>query len=143
MIKKTHVGSYGVIINNKQIVLIRKKYGGYKNKLDLPGGGIEHNETPIKALHRELQEEAGVKVINEKLIDVFHNNIVWKMSNNEIEDLQHLGIIYEITVSGNIKKEPDGLDSLGAEWYNINELDKNELTPFVVFSLEKLGYKLK
>ena len=53
-IKKNHIGAYGIIIKNGQIVLIRKSRGGYKGKLDLPGGGIEHQELPHETLKREL-----------------------------------------------------------------------------------------
>lgn len=42
----THVGSYSIIIRNENIALIKKARGGYTGKLDLPGGGIEHEETP-------------------------------------------------------------------------------------------------
>lgn len=35
-IVKTHVGSYGIIIDNNKIVLVKKARGGYKGKLDLP-----------------------------------------------------------------------------------------------------------
>ena len=38
--------------------------------------------------------------------------------------------------------DTDGIDSNGAKWYKINELHKKEVTPFVLYSLEKLGYKL-
>ena len=51
----THIGAYGVILKDNKIALIRKARGGYKGKLDLPGGGIEHTETPEQALVRELQ----------------------------------------------------------------------------------------
>ena len=67
-VKSTHIGSYGFIIRNDKIALIKKARGGYTGLLDLPGGGIEHNETPIEGLHRELKEEAGVTVIKEELI---------------------------------------------------------------------------
>ncbi len=58
-IVKTHVGAYGILIRNEKIALIKKARGGYKGKYDLPGGGIEHNETPIETLHREIMEEIG------------------------------------------------------------------------------------
>ena len=67
-VKSTHTGSYGFIIKDDKIALIKKARGGYTGLLDLPGGGIEHNETPVEALHRELQEEAGVTVTHEELI---------------------------------------------------------------------------
>ena len=143
VVKNRHIGSYGVIIENEKIVLIRKARGGYKGKLDLPGGGIEHNENPIEALHRELMEEAGVRVQDEKLIDVFSNNIVWEESEELYEDLHHLGIVYRVKATGNLKKEPDGIDSLGSNWYEISELSPSEITPFVRMSLEKLGYQFK
>ena len=143
VVKNCHIGSYGVIIENEKIVLIRKARGGYKGKLDLPGGGIEHIESPIVALHRELLEESGVIVQEEILLDVFSNNIVWEVDDELTEDLHHLGIIYQVKVIGKLKKEPDGIDSLGSNWYEINKLNSSELTPFARMTLEKLGYKLK
>ena len=59
---KTHVGSYAVVIKDEKIALIKKARGGYKGKYDLPGGGIEHNETPLEGLYRECQEEIGREV---------------------------------------------------------------------------------
>ena len=43
---------------------------------------------------------------------------------------------------GILKKDPDGIDSNGAKWYKIEKLHKDEVTPFVLYGLEKLGYKL-
>lgn len=143
IIKNKHIGAYGIIIENEKIALIKKARGGYKGKLDLPGGGIEHIESPIEALHRELMEEAGVIVQEENLLDVFSNNIVWKTSDDISEDLHHLGVIYQVKVIGELKQDPDGIDSLGANWYAIKELNYDELTPFARMSLEKLGYNLK
>jgi len=47
---KTHVGANEIILKDNKIALIRKARGGYKGKLDLPGGGIEHTETPQEIL---------------------------------------------------------------------------------------------
>lgn len=142
-IVKTHVGAYGVIIKDNKIILVKKARGGYKGKLDLPGGGIEHTELPEEALKREIMEEAGINITNYKLLDVVATNIKWEMEPNLWEDLHHIGILY--TVDTNelfLKNEADGLDSNGANWYNITELNKKELSPFTILALEKLGYNI-
>lgn len=142
-IVKTHVGAYGVIIKDNKIILVKKARGGYKGKLDLPGGGIEHTELPEEALKREIMEEAGINIANYKLLDVVATNIKWEMEPNLWEDLHHIGILY--TVDTNelfLKNEADGLDSNGANWYNITELNKKELSPFTILALEKLGYNI-
>ena len=142
-VKNKHIGAYGVFIRNGKIALISKAIGGYKGKLDLPGGGIEHTEKPEEALCRELLEEAGVIVTNYKLLDATATNISWQMDKDTIEDLHHFGILYVIKAKGNLKKDPDGIDSNGAKWYKISELRKDMVTPFVAYSLEKLGYILQ
>ena len=141
-IVKTHVGAYGILIRNEKIALIKKAKGGYKGKYDLPGGGIEHNETPIETLHREIMEEIGGTVVEEKLFDVTSTNIKWQMTEEKIEDLHHIGILYIITIQEeNLKMEADGLDSEGAVWLPIDKLEEKDLSPFACFALKKLNYK--
>ena len=143
IVKKTHVGAYGVIINDGKIALIRKARGGYKGKLDLPGGGIEHEELPSEALVREIREEIDATVEGYYLLDVTSVNITWEMEKDLLEDLHHVGILYRVSVlETELKKDADGLDSEGASWYFIEDLKKSELSPFAIYSLEKLGYKL-
>ena len=143
-VKKTHVGAYGIIIDNNKIVLIRKARGGYKGKLDLPGGGIEHMENPVETLKREMMEEVGVLITDYSLLDVASVNIKWEMESDLWEDLHHIGILYKVNIEGmNLKQDADGLDSNGSDWYNIDELSKNELSPFTIYGLEKMGYILK
>ena len=138
-----HIGSYGLIIRNSKIALIKKARGGYLGKLDLPGGGIEHQETPREALCREIMEEAGLLVTSYQLLDATSTNITWQMTKNTIEDLHHFGILYSVKTKGKLKMDPDGLDSNGAKWYKISELHKDEVTPFVFYGLSILGYKLQ
>ena len=137
--KHTHIGSYGIITNNKQIILIKKARGGYTGLLDLPGGGIEHTENPEETLKREIMEEVGITINNHKLLTILSNNITWNIRDNYYEDLHHIGIIYLIkAIDENIKTEPDGVDSNGANWYDINDININELTPFAKYAVEYL-----
>jgi len=143
-VKKTHVGAYGIIIQDDKIALIRKARGGYKGKLDLPGGGIEHTEMPDEAVAREIMEEVGIEIDSYSLFDVTATNIKWEMEPNLWEDLHHIGVLYQVSVSNlNLKSDADGLDSEGAAWYKVSELSKEELSPFAIYSIEKMGYKLK
>ena len=142
--RSTHVGAYGFIIKNDSIALIKKARGGYTGLLDIPGGGIEHNETPVEALKRELMEEAGVTVTNYELLTVTSRTIKWQVREDLIEDLHHIGILYKVEVEeDSVKAEADGIDSNGCDFYKIKDLSKNDLTPFTIEGLEILGYKVK
>ena len=95
-VTSTHVGAYGFVIQNDKIALIKKARGGYKGLLDIPGGGIEHNETPEEALKRELMEEAGVTVKSYELLTATSRTFQWQMREDTIEDLHHIGILYKV-----------------------------------------------
>jgi ADP-ribose pyrophosphatase YjhB (NUDIX family) len=138
---KTHIGSYGIIIKDEKIALIKKARGGYKGKLDLPGGGIEHTETPEETLIRELQEEADVTVVNKELFGVTSTNIIWQMTEDTEEDLHHIGILYKVEIKEEkLKDSPDFLDSEGCNWYDIKTLNKDDLSPFAKYVIENIKY---
>ena len=144
VVKSTHVGSYGFIIQDEKVALIKKARGGYKGLLDIPGGGIEHDETPVDALKRELMEEAGVTVQKYKIITATSRTFQWQMEKDVIEDLHHIGILYQVEVlEDTVKEDSDGIDSNGCNYYEIEKLHKKNLTPFAIEGLELLGYSIK
>ena len=142
-----HLGVYGLILDNDNIVLIDKVGGPYNGKLDLPGGTIEFGETPEKTLVRELEEEVGIKVLDYELFD--GNSIVHEWSYKDYhEQLHHIGFFYKINKYENVIKSDIEItnindDSKGAKFYNINELSKSKLSDIAIIEIEKLGYKLK
>ncbi len=141
--KGLHVGAYGFLIRDGKIALIKKARGGYTGLLDIPGGGIEHDETPVEALKRELMEEAGVTVTHYELITATSRTFQWQVEDDFIEDLHHIGILYKVDVlEDKVKEEADGIDSNGCNFYEISKLNKKELTPFAIEGLEILGYSL-
>lgn len=140
--KKIRVGSYGLIIKDGQIALIKKAVGGYKGLLDLPGGGIEQGEEPEEALIRELKEEAGVDVINYELLTVTSKRLKWNYEEFN-EDLHQIGILYKVELKDyKLKEDGDGLDSNGCNFYEIDKLSKDKITPFTLKALNLLGYKI-
>lgn len=131
-IEKTHLGIYGFLVNNKSIFLIRKSRGEYNGLFDLPGGTPEFHETLQETLIREVREETGLDVIKYNqlatLLSIKHFNKVI---------LRHIGIIYKIEASGEIKNTPDNQDSNGCQWVSISELSEENSTPFVISCVQQ------
>lgn len=141
-VMERHIGAYGIIIRDNKIALVRKARGGYKGKLDLPGGGMEHGETPIDTLKRELMEEINGTVVETTLLDATSVNIKWQVKHDLVQDLHHIGILFEVKISEDkLKEDADGLDSEGADWYIIDELNESDVSPFVWYSLKLLKFK--
>jgi ADP-ribose pyrophosphatase YjhB (NUDIX family) len=71
------IGVFAIITNKKNEVLLchRKDHDLW----NLPGGGLENNESPWDGVIREVKEETGFNSKVEKLIGVYH-----KPKKNEI-----------------------------------------------------------
>ena len=140
------LGAYGILIKDNKILLIKKNSGPYDGLLDLPGGTIEFKERPIDALKREFKEEVGINIIKCSLFDVDSVFFTWNYQN-ELINVFHVGIFYKIEeYDGEIKKEViiDEIndDSMGADFYNINKLIKEELSKIALMEIEKVKNNL-
>ena len=71
---------------------------GVKNYYELPGGGIEENETPEVALVREMKEELGVKVKTIQSLGVVTYNF-------NLLGLKTIAYCYACTFNGNSKNK--------------------------------------
>lgn len=133
-----HLGAYGLIVHDGKIALIRKSRGAYTGKLDLPGGSFEHGERPEETLVREIKEELGVDTKKYELFDAESVVVDW-MHKDEMEHMHHIGIFYKVELkNNNLKSDADGLDSLGASWYEIDSLKEEDVSPLVWIELNKL-----
>lgn len=142
------LGAYGLIIDNESILLVKKNGGPYDGKLDLPGGTIEFCEKPEDALKRELEEECGIEVKEFSLFDSDSVSFDWQFKKDLLLKVHHIGIFYKVKYySNDIKKNIDidtkNNDSLGADFYKISDLYKDDVSKIVLLELEKLGYVLK
>lgn len=62
----------GLIIQNDRLLAVENHRAG-PGKLHLPGGGIEHGETMLATLRRELAEELGVGIRDARYVLVIEN----------------------------------------------------------------------
>lgn len=138
-----HLGAYGLVINDGKIALVRKSRGAYTGKLDLPGGSFEHGERPEETLVRELKEELNADVKEFELFDAESVTVDW-LQDGEMVNMHHIGIFYTVTLKENtLKGDADGFDSLGANWYEISELKKEDVSPLTWIELNKTKGKTK
>jgi 8-oxo-dGTP diphosphatase len=103
----------GIIKNNKEILLIKRKNNPFKNRWALPGGFIEYNEKTEDAIIREIVEETGLitEIIN--LIGVY--------SDPKRDPRGHtISIVYELKIiNGELES---GDDASEVKFYKFNEL---------------------
>lgn len=143
------LGAYGIVIKDEKILLIKKHWGPYDGKLDLPGGTIEFGERPEVALKRELEEEVGIKVNDYSLFDADSVNFEWLYEKeNLLINVHHVGIFYKVLnyngdIQQNVEITEQNDDSEGADFYNIKSLEKENLSQIALLELEKLGYIIK
>ncbi|MBN9542301.1 MAG: NUDIX domain-containing protein [Alphaproteobacteria bacterium] len=131
-INNSHLGVYGVILNEDKtkILVIEKAIGFYKGLYDLPGGTPEFEESLEETLIREILEETGMEVTNSKQLGAYLN--IFNVNNTKY---RHTAILYNVSARGNHKTDPDGQDSNGSIWLDIDTALSDKSTEFVKIGL--------
>ena len=133
-----HLGVYGLIINDGKIALVRKSRGAYIGKLDLPGGSFEHGERPVETLIREIKEELDADVDTYELFDTDSVVVDWNWDGEDV-NMHHIAIFYKVTLKNNVlKSDSDGLDSLGAAWYDIDKIKEEDVSPLTWIEINSI-----
>jgi len=132
MINVLHLGAYARIKKGGEFLLIKKSRGPYIGKYDLPGGKIEHGESPEQALKRELVEETGLEAKELKLFRNLSVKVDFKDERGDVS-MHQIGLIYDVEVKDSkLVNDMEFEDSLGAEWVNIDSLKSDDLSPFAL-----------
>ncbi len=71
MINKFNLRVYGILINDKDEVLLSSELRYGKSMMKFPGGGLEFGESTKECLIREFEEECGIEV---EVGDLFYVN---------------------------------------------------------------------
>lgn len=89
---KFPVSVKGVLFADERVILLKNE----RNEWELPGGRLEPGENPISCLVREIQEELGIAVKIEDIIDCWLYNV--------IESKEVVIVTYGCFIEGNDKK---------------------------------------
>ncbi|HZX11253.1 MAG TPA: A/G-specific adenine glycosylase [Acidobacteriota bacterium] len=112
--------------DNRYLIQKRPSEGLMADLWEFPGGKIKPGETPVKALHREIKEEVGQKVIKERfLTKVNHSYTQFRVT------------LYAFQCE--LKERPD-LNSFRHQWVSLQEF-KNY--PFPSGSVKVIQYLRK
>ena len=103
----------GIIIKNRQILLVKRKNPPFKGKWALPGGFVEYREKTEDTVIREVLEETGLKTKINQLAGVY--------SDPDRDPRGHtITIVYNLNiVNGELISGDDAKD---AKFFELNRL---------------------
>ncbi len=120
------VAAYALIRRGTDVLLTRISQRGFHSGVwTLPGGGIDHGESPEHALVREVAEECGVECLVEGLLAVHDLHFGGTAPSGRHEDFHGIHLIYSATVATDAEPrvvEDDGTADAAA-WVPVADID--------------------
>ena len=130
------VGVGAVIVDNRNVVLIRRRYEPLKGQWSLPGGTVEVGETLEAALAREMLEETGLVVDVGPVIEVFD-----RIMRDEQRRVRYHFVLIDYLCRPSAGDLRAGSDVEAAVWADPRHLARYELTDKARSVIER-GLKL-
>ncbi|MDE2282402.1 MAG: NUDIX domain-containing protein [Actinomycetales bacterium] len=136
--QRTTVRSYGILVEDERVVLVRSSNPHHDPPLWwLPGGGIDFGEAPEEALIREFAEETGLDVNHPQLVGVTSD----ERRRDNGERLHTVRILYTVRLTGgSLRDEADGTTDL-ARWFRLADLGGVNLADYARRALELVQSK--
>lgn len=97
--QRQRTAAYAYVVRDGSILLTRTSdLAPDPGTWHLPGGGIDHGETPVDTVRRELGEECGLEGTATELLTVLDHHFTGTAPNGRAEDFHAIGIIYRAEV---------------------------------------------
>jgi ADP-ribose pyrophosphatase YjhB (NUDIX family) len=94
------VAVYALIRRGPDVLLTRlSARGAHPGAWTLPGGGLDHGETPRDALSREVREECGIEALVGDLLDVHDTHFQGTAPSGRFEDFHGVHLVFRGTVA--------------------------------------------
>ncbi|MDX1912696.1 MAG: NUDIX domain-containing protein [Saprospiraceae bacterium] len=111
-----------------EILLINRDSGPFAGCFDLPGGPMQHGETPEECLARVVNEETGLQIGNCKLWSNESHTAEWIRPDKVIERLHLVGAIYKAESRPAEARKLRGK----AAWVRYKDYDTDRFSPFAL-----------
>ncbi|GAA2146303.1 hypothetical protein GCM10009844_22210 [Nocardioides koreensis] len=138
--RKQRVAAYALVVRDEQVLLTRiSARGHHSGSWTLPGGGVDHGESPREALEREMVEECGVAGTVGTLLDVHDAHFSGTAPSGRHEDFHAVHLVFEADVAPDAEPrvvEVDGttdavawvpLDQVGSVAYPVLDVVRHAL----------------
>lgn len=128
-LKRQRAAAYAYVERDGALLLTRNSaLGPHPGVWTLPGGGIDHGESPAETVARELHEECGLEGEIDGLLTVDHHHFTGVAPTGRREDFHAIRIVYRATVPADAEPrvvEVDGTTDAVA-WVPLAEIAADE-----------------
>jgi 8-oxo-dGTP diphosphatase len=123
------LGAYALAVRDDSVLLVRiSSRGFHTDSWTLPGGGVDHGETPRATVVREVREECGVECTVGELLTAHDDHFSGTAPSGRYEDFHAVALVFSATLSDDAEPrltEVDGTTDAVA-WVPIAEIESGE-----------------
>jgi ADP-ribose pyrophosphatase YjhB (NUDIX family) len=133
--RRQRIAAYGVCRDDDGRLLLARASPSLtlRGRWFLPGGGVQHGESPEESLVREIEEETGLTVELGSFLDVISD--VRTLPDGT--SLHTVRLVYEVdTWRGELRPESDGTTDAVA-WFTLEEVRQIPLALYVQTVVER------
>ena len=106
---RPYVGVGAVIVQDGQVLIVKRKYDPLAGQWSLPGGGVELGETLEDSIVREMLEETGLDIEVGPVIEVFD-----RITRDDVGEVQYHFVLVDYLcwpVGGELRASSDVADA--------------------------------
>ncbi len=134
--RRQRIAAYGLCVDDDGRLLLARASSAItlRGRWFLPGGGVQHGESPADSLRREIEEEAGLRVSPGPLLEVLSD--VRRIPDGT--SLHTIRLIYRVdSWEGTLRPEADGTTDAVA-WFTPEEVRTLPLAHYVEIVVGRL-----
>ncbi len=118
------VGVGAVVINNRQVLLVRRANEPNRGQWSIPGGTVELGETLAQAAAREVREECGVEIEPGDVLATF--DLIRRDPSGR---LQYHYVLIDLAARYVSGEPMAGTDALEVRWVEEAQFDQLDIIP--------------
>ncbi len=140
------LGAYALVRRgtppDEEVLLVQiSRRGFHTGSWTLPGGGVEHGESPRTAVLRELREECGVDGTVGELLAVHDDHFSGTAPSGRFEDFHAVALAFEVSLADGAEPRLAEVDGTTGDvaWVRVADLDRSTVLPLVRDALRAAG----